>query len=118
MSTRRRPDQVGELIRQVVAEALLREVRDPRVALTTVTSVRVSGDLSHASIGVTVHGDAEEQERALEGLESAAGFLRSRVAKALAARTTPELKFEIDRGAEHAARIDRLLADLRREGDL
>jgi ribosome-binding factor A len=112
----RRPEQVGETVRQVVTDALLREIRDPRVGLVTVTHVKVSGDLSSARVAVAVPGEAAEQQRALEGLQSAAGFLRSRLAKALTTRTIPELRFELDRGIEHAARIDRLLAEVR--GDI
>jgi ribosome-binding factor A len=113
--TRRRPEQVGELIRQVIAEALVSDVRDPRIQLVTVTRVQVSPDLSFARVAVVAHGDDEAKEQALEGLASAAGFFRSRVARALSARTTPELRFELDRGVEHAARIDQILADLKRE---
>ena len=102
----------------MVAEALAREVRDPRIGLVTVTRVEVSGDLGHARIFVALAGEAEpEVERVLAGLRSAAGFLRGRVARALATRTTPELHFELDRGAEHAARINAMLAELRREPD-
>jgi ribosome-binding factor A len=97
----------------VVAEALLRDVRDPRIGLVTVTGVEVSADLSHARVFVVTRGSPDEREAALAGLGSAAGFLRARVAKALATRTTPELHFHPDRGAEHAARIDAILAELR-----
>lgn len=112
---RRRPGQVGEVIRQVVAEALTREVRDPRIGLVTLTRVEATPDLSHARIYVALPGDssAADLERALTGLRSAAGFLRGKVARALSTRVTPELHFEIDRGAEHAARINALLAELR-----
>jgi ribosome-binding factor A len=112
----RRPEQVGETIRQVVADLLLRgEVRDPRVGLVTVTRVDVTNDLSHANIFVRAQGDDEERERAVEGLKSAAGFLRSRVARVLTTRTVPELHIEADRGLEHAARINELLEGIRRE---
>lgn len=112
----RRPEQIGETVRQVVAEVLGRgEVRDPRVGFVTVTSVDVSGDLSHAKILVSVLGDEAEKSKAMEGLRSAAGFLRTRLTKALSTRTVPELHFEIDRGLEHAARINALLADIRKE---
>jgi ribosome-binding factor A len=107
---------VAEIVRQVLAEAITREVRDPRVGLVTLTRVAVSGDLSHAQVFIMAAGDEEARERALEGLQSAAGFLRGRVAKALATRTIPELHFELDRGLEHAARINAVLADLKREG--
>ena len=111
----RRPEQVAETLRQVVTDALVREVRDPRVGFVTVTSVQVTNDLSHATVMVSVPGDDAARDRALEGLRSAAGFLRSRAAKALTTRTVPELHFELDRGLAHAARIDELLQEIRRE---
>lgn len=111
----RRPEQVAGTIRQVIADALAREIRDPRVGFVTVTGVLVTNDLSHARVAVSVPGDAAEQTRALEGLQSAAGFLRSRAARALTTRTVPELHFELDRGAAHAARIEELLDSIRRE---
>jgi ribosome-binding factor A len=111
----RRPEQVAETVRQVVTDALLREIRDPRVGLVTVTGVRVSGDLSVARVAVAVPGEEADRERALEGLQSAAGFLRSKCAKVLTTRIVPELRFELDRGIEHAARINQLLAEVRGE---
>ncbi len=112
----RRPEQVGETIRQVVADALSRgELRDPRIGLVTVTRVDVTADLSHAKVFVSPLGDDAERERAMEGLESAAGYLRSLVAKVLTTRSVPELHMELDRGLEHAQRIEQILADLRRE---
>ena len=111
----RRPEQVAGTIRQVIADALSREVRDPRVGLVTVTGVLVTNDLSHARVAVSVSGDDAEKARALEGLRSAAGFLRSRAARALTTRTVPELHFELDKGVEHAARIEELLESIRRE---
>ena len=90
-------------------------MRDPRVGFVTVTGVLVTGDLSHARVMVSVPGDEAEQARALEGLQSAAGFLRSPAARALITRIVPELHFELDRGLEHAARINELLAGIRRE---
>jgi ribosome-binding factor A len=111
----RRPEQVGETIRQVVTDALLREVRDPRVGFVTVTHVQVTNELSHAKVMVAVPGSDAEKERALEGLKSAAGFFRIKLAKALTTRVVPELHFDLDRGLEHAARINELLEQVRRE---
>jgi ribosome-binding factor A len=112
----RRPEQVAETLRQVITETLARDVRDPRVGFVTVTGVLVSGDLSHARVLVSVVGEDGDKTRALEGLQSAAGFLRSRAARALTTRSVPELHFELDRGLEHAARINELLNTIRREG--
>jgi ribosome-binding factor A len=114
-SSRRRPEQVAETLRQVIAEGLTRDVRDPRVGFVTVTGVLVTADLSHARVMVSVPGDEAAQVRAMDGLASAAGFLRSRAARALTTRTVPELHFELDSGLEHAARINELLQAIRRE---
>jgi len=114
---RHRPERVAELIRQAVAEFLTSNVRDPRIGFVTVTRVEVSADLSHASIWVSVMGSEEEKARTLEGLDSAARFLRSEVSRQLRLRTSPELHFHLDRGLEHAQRIDRVLRDLKEGGD-
>jgi ribosome-binding factor A len=111
----RRPEQMAETLRQVITDALAREVRDPRVGFVTVTAVLVSNDLSHARVMVSVPGEDGDKTRAIEGLQSAAGFLRSRAARSLTTRTVPELHFELDRGLEHAARINELLNNIRQE---
>ncbi len=107
-----RPERVAEAIRQTVAAFLTGDVRDPRVGFVTVTGVDVSGDLGHARVRVSVMGSEEDKAKSLEGLASAARFLRAQIAKALPLRVTPELRFELDRGLEHAQRIDRVLRDL------
>jgi ribosome-binding factor A len=111
----RRPEQMAETLRQVITDALAREVRDPRVGFVTVTAVLVTNDLSHARVMVSTPGEDADKTRALEGLQSAAGFLRSRAARALTTRSVPELHFELDRGLEHAARINELLNTIKRE---
>lgn len=111
-----RPERVGELIRETVAEFLTTNVRDPRIGFVTVTGVNVSADLGHATVQVSVMGTEEEKDRSLEGLASAARFLRSRLARELRLRTSPEIHFQLDRGLEHAQRINQVLKDLK-EGD-
>jgi ribosome-binding factor A len=113
----RRPEQMAETLRQVITETLARDVRDPRVGFVTVTAVLVTNDLSHARVLVSVPGEEGEKTRAIEGLQSAAGFLRSRAARTLTTRTVPELHFELDRGLEHAVRINELLNSIRREDE-
>jgi ribosome-binding factor A len=100
----------------VITDALAREIRDPRVGFVTVTGVLVTNELSHARVMVSMPGEDADKERALEGLRSAAGFLRTRAARALTTRTVPELHFELDKGLEHAARINQLLDAIRQEG--
>ena len=108
-----RPERVGELIRETVAAFLTEHVRDPRIGFVTVTGVEVSADLGHARVRVSVMGTEEEQGRSLEGLESAARFLRAQLSRELHLRTSPELRFELDRGLQHALRIDQVLKRLK-----
>jgi len=111
-----RPERVAEVIRQTVAEFLTSNVRDPRIGFVTVTAVEVSGDLAHARVRVSVMGSDAEKAKSSEGLESAARFLRAQLARELHLRVAPELHFELDRGLEHAMRIDQVLKQLK-EGD-
>lgn len=111
-----RPERVGELIRQEVAAFLTSDARDPRIGFVTVTAVDVSADLAHARVRVSVMGAEEEKTRTLEGLESAARFLRAQLAKVLHLRVAPDLRFVLDRGLEHAQRIERMLKELKEGG--
>ena len=114
-ATPRRPEQVAEQIRQIISEMLVHgEIRDPRVTSATVTAVKVGKDLSTARVWVALPGTKDEQEAALEGLKSAAGFIRTRVAHELTTYTAPEFRFQQDLGAEHGARIDAILAEIKR----
>ena len=104
------------MVQQLLAQALTTRLKDPRVGFVTLTGVTVTSDLAHATVRVSVMGTAEEQAEALAGLEHASGFLRSLLARAVYLRITPELHFVIDRGLEHASRIDAILADIKRAG--
>ncbi len=111
-SGRHRAERVSALVQECLAAAIATQLKDPRVGFVTVTGVTVSPDISHASVRVSVMGTAEDKDRALDGLNSAKGFLRSHLAGVLKLRVTPELHFALDRGLEHARRIDELLDGL------
>lgn len=111
-----RPERVGELIRQAVGVFLTADVRDPRIGFVTVVGVDVSPDLTHANVRVSVMGTEAEKATSLEGLVSAARYLRAQLASQLNLRTSPELHFRLDRGLDHAQRIDRVLKELK-EGE-
>lgn len=111
-----RTERVGDLLRTELAELIQRQMRDPRVHLVTVTTVEVSADLRYASVGISALGDEEQRTEAVRALESARGFLRRELAGRLALRVVPELRFRLDRGAEHSQRISDLLDRLHPEG--
>lgn len=113
-SDNRRTVRVAEGIREVVATFLMEEAKDPRlVGLVTVTGVDVSRDLGHARIYVSVMGEEADRAATFAGLASVATHLRSRVGRALRLRHAPELTFVPDESIARAARIERLLAQVR-----
>jgi ribosome-binding factor A len=110
----RRSERVAEGIREEVATFLAEDAKDPRiVGLVTVTGVDVTRDLRHAKVFVSILGSDEERQATLEGLESAAGHLRSRIGRALRLRVAPEVTFRYDESIARAAKIEALLAGLR-----
>ncbi|MEE9603310.1 MAG: 30S ribosome-binding factor RbfA [Thermoguttaceae bacterium] len=105
----RRAQKAAEAIREVVSMAILAELNDPRVKDVTVTYVEVSGDLRFAKVHVSVMGDDARQQLSLKGLQSAAGFLQSKIAQRVDLRYTPRLTFILDQGVKHSIEISNLL---------
>jgi ribosome-binding factor A len=114
MADSRRVDRVAEAIREAVATFLADGAKDPRiVGLVTVTGVDVTQDLRHAKVYVSVLGSDAEKQSTLEGLQSAATHLRSRLGRSLRLRFAPELTFHSDASVARAARIETLLEQIR-----
>jgi ribosome-binding factor A len=103
--------RVDEAVREVLSDAITRELKDPRVGFVTVTDVDTSPDLRHARVYFSVLGNAGVRQRSLDGLNSAHGFLQGRVARELRIKHTPTLDFVIDDTAERALRVSRLLEE-------
>jgi ribosome-binding factor A len=105
-----RAKKLADLIREVVAEKLLRGIKDPRLGThVTITDTRVTGDLREATVFYTVYGDDEERAAAAAGLQSAKGILRSAVGSAAGTKFTPTLTFIADALPENAKTIENLL---------
>jgi ribosome-binding factor A len=110
--TSRRTQKAAEAIREVVSMAILTELKDPRVANVTVTYVEVTPDMRQAKIHVSIMGDETKQNLTLRGLQSAAGFLQTKVAKRIDTRYTPRLEFMLDLGVKRSIEISRILAEV------
>jgi ribosome-binding factor A len=105
----RRTDRINEQLKQEISLIVRDEVRDPRVGLATITAVVTSPELDHARVYVTSLGDEKEREGIIEGLRSAAAFIRKQLSGRLHMRRVPELHFEADRVLAEASRIEELL---------
>ena len=101
--------RVNESIREVLAEAIATELKDPRIGFVTVTEVDTSPDLRSARVHVSVLGDEAEREQTLQGLRSSHGFLQGKIASAMRMKRTPTLTFHYDESVDRGARISRLL---------
>src|SRR6187402_982559 len=106
-----RARKMADRIKEIVAKRLDKGLRDPRLGFVTITDVRVTGDLQHASIFYTVYGSDEERADTAVALKSATGMIRSEVGKNITARLTPSIEFIADGIPENAALIDSLLAE-------
>jgi ribosome-binding factor A len=103
-----RSDRIAELLVELIADLLRREVRDPRLGGVTITGAKVTRDLKLARIFFNVLGGSE-RELVLAGLRSATGFIRSRVGKQLSLKFIPALEFVYDDAVDQAQRITELL---------
>jgi ribosome-binding factor A len=110
----RRTRQVGELIKEEVADIIRREVKDPRIGFFSLTGVQMSPDLRFARVYVSVLGTEDERVETLTALRSASGFIRHHLKPRLRMRQIPELDFRDDRSMEHAAEIARTLSEINR----
>jgi ribosome-binding factor A len=104
-----RTARIADQIQRELAEVIRLELRDPRVRMVTLTGIELSRDQSHAKVFFTVLGAEAEVRETLEGLQRAAGFLRTSLAHRLSTRKVPELHFEYDESVERGVRLSRLI---------
>ncbi len=108
-----RARKVADQVKVVVAEHLEHRVKDERLGFVTITDVRVTGDLQHATVFYTTYGSEEERTATAAGLESAKGKVRTAVGQALGIRLTPSLEFIPDAIPEGAAHLEDVLVEAR-----
>ena len=102
----------GEVLK-VLAEVIRGEIKDPRIPeFTSVVSVEVAPDLKTCKAYISVIGDDLDKLNALEGLNSASGFIKSRLAKELNLRNTPDIRFYIDQSIEYGVNMSKKIDDV------
>lgn len=113
MADPQRARKLADRIKEIVAKRLDKGLRDPRLGFVTITDVRVTGDLQHASIFYTVYGTDEERRDSALALKAATGMLRTEVGRNITSRLTPTLEFIADAIPENAEHIEELLREAR-----
>ena len=108
----KRSEKVAEAIHEVISGLLVKGVKDPRVGFVTVTGVKVTDDLHLATVYFSVIGSEESRKGAEAGLNSARGFLRRELSKALTMRYVPDLLFRYDDSVAYGSRIETLLKQI------
>ena len=108
-----RADRVAGQIQKILSEILIKDIKDPRLDMATITGVKMSRDLKLARIYFTISGSNKSAEDASKGFKSAAGYLKRTLASQLGLRYMPDLAFFYDESFDYGARIDTLLRNLK-----
>ncbi len=115
MPTPERSRKIADQMQRELASLVSLEIKDPRIGMVTITGVEVSRDLKHAQIFFTSLGDATRQAEQLEGLRSAASFMRGLVGRRLKIHTSPELHFHLDGSIERGFKLTQLIDEAIRQ---
>ncbi|MCH4153402.1 MAG: 30S ribosome-binding factor RbfA [Saccharofermentans sp.] len=108
---RRRPEIVGDELQKIISSIIATKLKDPRVPfMTSVTGVKMSADLSHATVLLSVYGDEKTKKDAMDAIEHAKGFIRYEAVQQIDLRIAPELHFKLDNTLEEAERMEALIA--------
>jgi ribosome-binding factor A len=108
----KRSARVGDLLREEVADIVMHKLKDPRLGFITVTGAKVSDDLRHAKIFVSIFEESQ-QEETLRILSSSARFIRNELSRRIKIKFIPDLVFKIDESIKYGAKIDRLLDEVK-----
>lgn len=113
----KRSDKVAEAIQKIVSELLVKGLKDPRIGFVTITGVKVTDDLAHATIFFSVMGTNDERKASESGLSSSRGFVRKEIGRTLSLRHTPEVVFRYDDSIEYGNHIETLLKEIATKDD-
>lgn len=111
----KRADRVSLAVKREVAEMLIREIKDPRIGMVTVTGVTMTPDLRHARIYYSVLGGEKELKDSAEGLKQATSYIQRQIGHRIRLRFTPELDFQYDHSLEYGSHIEQLLKKIASE---
>lgn len=117
MTSPDRMHRVNELLLEEIAQLLQRGIKDPRIGFVSIIRVETTRDLKNARVYVSVYGEETDQAEALQGLSSAAGYIRHQLFRSLSLKTIPNLSFVLDDSIAHGVHIASVLKQLEQDGD-
>ena len=104
--------RISQELKKVLSHAISFDLNDPKIsAMTSVSDIRVSNDLSYADIYISVMGTEWDKKQTLEGLDKATGYLKNIIAKEVKIRLIPELRFHLDNSIEYGLYMDKLIRE-------
>lgn len=113
-----RLSKLSEQIKKEISNIIQNDIKDPRVPiLTSIIHIDVTKDLRYAKVYVSIFGDEEKKVKCIEGLKSAAGYIRKEVGSRMNIRYIPELIFEIDRSIDYGMHIDKVIKEMKKNND-
>lgn len=111
-----RTNRISEEMKKEISNIIQNELKDPRLPqMISVVSAEVTRDLRYAKVYISVLGGEEDRKHALDGLKSAAGFIRREVGHRMQLRYTPEILFEMDNSIERGVYITKLINETMKE---
>src|SRR5947209_20316512 len=111
-----RVERVAAQLREEISEIIIRDLKDPRIGMATITEVKLTPDLRNATVKVSVLGETDERQAAIDGLEHAKGFIRRELGLRLSnLRFAPDLHFQLDEGVSYSVRVSQLLREAQQE---
>jgi ribosome-binding factor A len=115
----KRTDRLNSLLREVIAEVIIREVRNPKInepsLLVTVKRVDIAKDLRQARVYISMMGSPAEKKKVIKALQSAAGYISAQTAKKVVMRYFPSLTFCLDDSLENEIKVHTLLEKIHEE---
>jgi ribosome-binding factor A len=100
-----RKDRLEELIKRIVSEIIMRELKDPRIGFVTVTGVELNKDYTEARIGVSILGSSTDVRKSMEGIRSSSGYVQKLMGKELKIRNLPRIYFFLDKSVEEGVEM-------------
>ncbi len=106
-------------VQKELSSIIQTEIKDPRIpVMTSVVKVEVAPDLKTCKAYISVLGDEDTKKAAIEGLKSAEGFIKNRIAKAINLRNTPEIRFILDESIEYGINMTQLINGLSEKNEV